>query len=131
MLWARKSRMAKAPSSARLQKPATVGMVFLPGTKNEANSYARSAHAGSVPRPRCSLPVNDQVLERVWAPDTVVDTTLTLSKPMPSFVRGEMWLGENGSERRLLPGDPFTRAHATHRSATARKAPHYWVARRD
>ena len=47
----------------------------------------------------------DEVLERVWAPDTVVDTHTHPFEANAIVVRGEMWLGENGSERRLLPGE--------------------------
>jgi len=42
-----------------------------------------------------------------------------------------MWLGENGSERRLLPGDRFhLQAHAPHTERYGPEGATYWVARR-
>ncbi|HOB02751.1 cupin domain-containing protein [Casimicrobium huifangae] len=73
----------------------------------------------------------DEVLERVWAPDTVVDTHTHPFEANAIVVRGEMWLGENGSERRLLPGDRFhLQAHAPHTERYGPEGATYWVARR-
>lgn len=73
----------------------------------------------------------DEVLERVWAPDTVVDTHTHPFEANAIVVRGEMWLGENGSERLLLPGDRFhLQAHAPHTERYGPEGATYWVARR-
>ena len=74
----------------------------------------------------------DEVLERKWAPDTVI-ATHTHSFDVDALVtQGEMWLTCDGRTRHLKPGDRFT---------LAREQPHderygadgaiFWVARRN
>ena len=73
----------------------------------------------------------DEVLERAWAPGTVLDTHGHPFALRARVVRGEMWLTVGKTTRHLKPGDTF---------ALERDAPHaerygadgavYWVARR-
>jgi hypothetical protein len=74
----------------------------------------------------------DEVLERSWAPDTVLQTHTHPFAVQALVVQGELWLADASGERHLRPGDRF---------ALAREVPHaerygaegatYWVARRN
>lgn len=74
----------------------------------------------------------DEVLERRWAPDTVLDTHTHDFDADAVVVQGEMWLSCEGRTAHLLAGDRF---------ALARLVPHaerygpagatFWVARRN
>ena len=74
----------------------------------------------------------DEVLERRWAPDTVVATHSHPFDVDALVTEGELWLSCQGQTRHLLPGDTFT---------LAREVPHderygpagatFWVARRN
>lgn len=74
----------------------------------------------------------DEVLERTWAPSTVLEDHTHAFGVDAIVVRGEMWLTVGDETRHLLPGDTF---------ALARDVPHaerygtagatYWVARRN
>lgn len=74
----------------------------------------------------------DEVLERTWPADAVLDTHTHPFALKARVVRGEMWLTVDGKTQHLLPGDDF---------ALDREIPHaeryggsgasYWVARRN
>ena len=75
-----------------------------------------------------------QVIERQWAPGTVLDTHTHPFEANAIVVQGEMWLSEpGGAERHLTVGDtfhlgpeiPHTERYWTTQGAT------YWVARKD
>ena len=73
----------------------------------------------------------DEVLERLWAAGTVVDTHTHPFEANAIVVKGEMWLGENGVERCLLPGNRFhLQAHVPHTERYGAEGATYWVARR-
>lgn len=73
----------------------------------------------------------DEVLERVWQPGTVLDTHTHPFDADALVVQGEMWLGENGIERRLLPGDTFVlQAGTAHSERYGTQGAVYWVARK-
>lgn len=73
----------------------------------------------------------DEVLERVWKPGTILDTHLHEFEADALVVQGEMWLGENGAERKLLAGDTFhLSAHTPHTERYGNAGAVYWVARR-
>jgi len=73
----------------------------------------------------------DEVLERVWKPDTVLDTHTHPFSVSALVVQGEMWLTCGETTRHLRPGDTF---------ALGREEPHaerygaagatFWAARR-
>jgi uncharacterized RmlC-like cupin family protein len=75
-----------------------------------------------------------QVIERQWAPGTVLDTHTHPFEANAIVVQGEMWLGEpGGAERHLKVGDTFHLAPEiphTERYCPAQGAT-YWVARKD
>lgn len=74
----------------------------------------------------------DEVLERRWAPGTVLDTHTHPFSVKAIVTEGEMWLTVGDATQHLRPGDTF---------ALAREVPHaerygdagaaYWVARRN
>jgi quercetin dioxygenase-like cupin family protein len=74
----------------------------------------------------------DEVIERDWAPHTVLDTHTHPFAVHAVVTRGEMWLTMHGQTQHLLPGDYF---------ALERDVPHderygaagatYWVARKN
>ena len=74
-----------------------------------------------------------EVIERHWAPGTVLDTHTHPFEANAIVVQGQMWLAEvGGAERCLSAGDTFhLAAHVPH---TERYCPTegatYWVARR-
>jgi hypothetical protein len=74
----------------------------------------------------------DEVLERPWAPDTVVPVHTHPFEAQALVIQGEMWLTEPGSpSRRLAPGDRFhLPAHAPHDERYGPEGATYWVARR-
>lgn len=74
----------------------------------------------------------DEVLERVWAPGTAVDTHTHPFEANAIVVQGEMWLAvESGDARRLLPGDHFhLQVNAPHSERYGPEGATYWVARR-
>ena len=75
----------------------------------------------------------DEVLERPWAPGTVVDTHTHAFEANAIVVQGEMWLAvDGGPERRLLPGDRFhLQPNAPHAERYGPQGATYWVARRN
>jgi len=74
----------------------------------------------------------DEVIERAWDPCTVLDSHTHPFDAQALVVRGEMWLGENGVERRLLPGDTFElKAGTAHTERYGDAGAVYWVARQN
>lgn len=73
----------------------------------------------------------DEVLERVWAPGTVVDTHTHPFAVMALVVQGEMWLTEGDSTRQLHAGDRFELDfEAPHAERYGPEGATYWVGRR-
>ena len=74
----------------------------------------------------------DEVLERPWAPDTVVDTHTHPFEANAIGVHGEMWLAVgDGVAQRLVPGDRFhLQANEPHSERYGPEGATYWVARR-
>lgn len=74
----------------------------------------------------------DEVLERRWAPDTVLDTHTHAFGVEAVVTQGEMWLSCDGSTRHLLPGDAFTLdPEVSHAERYGPEGATYWVARRN
>ena len=73
----------------------------------------------------------DEALERVWKPGTVLESHTHDFEADALVVQGEMWLGENGVERRLVPGDTFHLPAGTpHTERYGDEGATYWVARK-
>jgi quercetin dioxygenase-like cupin family protein len=73
----------------------------------------------------------DQVLERRWAPDTVLDTHTHPFAVQALVVEGEMWLSVAGQTRHLRPGDRFELDRdVPHAERYGAAGAAYWVARR-
>lgn len=74
----------------------------------------------------------DDVLERVWPPDTALTEHTHPFAVKALMVKGEMWLTVGDDTQHLLPGHPFTVArdqpHAERYGPTGAT---YWVARRN
>jgi mannose-6-phosphate isomerase-like protein (cupin superfamily) len=74
----------------------------------------------------------DEVLEREWAPHTVLDTHTHSFEVEAVVVRGEMWLTFDGATRHLRPGDRFALApEVPHAERYGPQGAAYWVARRN
>lgn len=74
----------------------------------------------------------DEVLERQWAPNTVVDTHTHDFDVDAVLVRGEMWLSCQGGTAHLRAGDRFTLARQVpHGERYGAEGAAYWVARRN
>ena len=76
----------------------------------------------------------DEVIERQWAPGTVLDTHTHPFEANALVVQGRMWLAERGGAERVLqagdtfhlaPEIPHTERYCAQEGAT------YWVARKD
>ncbi|MBL8286869.1 MAG: cupin domain-containing protein [Rubrivivax sp.] len=73
----------------------------------------------------------DEVLEREWAPHTVVGTHTHPFDAEAVVVRGEMWLTVAGQTRHLGPGGRFSLPRETpHAERYGASGAAYWVARR-
>lgn len=73
----------------------------------------------------------DQVLERIWAPGTVLDQHTHPFSLRARVVQGEMWLTVGDDARHLLPGDTFTLDRdVPHAERYGDEGATYWVARR-
>lgn len=73
----------------------------------------------------------DEVLERRWAPDTVVNTHTHPFGVEAVVTQGEMWLTFDGSTRHLTPGASFTLApDVPHAERYGAEGATYWAARR-
>ena len=74
----------------------------------------------------------DEVLERRWAPDTVIATHTHAFAVDALVTQGEMWLTCEGRTQHLRPGDRFTLARdVPHDERYGREGATYWVARRN
>lgn len=72
-----------------------------------------------------------QVLERRWAPGTVVDTHTHDFAVDALVTEGELWLTVDGETRHLQRGDRFTLDHARpHAERYGDAGAVYWVARK-
>jgi AraC-like ligand binding domain len=73
----------------------------------------------------------DEVLERHWPADTVLDTHTHAFAVDALVTQGEMWLTHGGATRHLRPGDRFTLdANVPHAERYGVEGATYWVARR-
>lgn len=74
----------------------------------------------------------DEVLERQWAADTVLDTHTHAFSVEALVVQGEMWLTCGDRTRHLRPGDRFELARdVPHAERYGTEGATYWVARRN
>ena len=74
----------------------------------------------------------DEVLERKWAPDVILDTHTHPFAVRALVVEGEMWLTVGDDVRHLHPGDEFVLDHgAPHAERYGNAGATYWVARRN
>ena len=74
----------------------------------------------------------DEVLERQWAPDTVLDTHTHPFAVQALVVAGEMWLTVGADTQQLRAGDPFTLdREVPHAERYGPQGATYWVARRN
>lgn len=73
----------------------------------------------------------DEVLERTWPPEAVVESHTHPFAVKARVVRGEMWLTVGQETRYLQPGDEFTLAlDEPHAERYGSAGTSYWVARR-
>jgi hypothetical protein len=73
----------------------------------------------------------DEVLEREWAPYTVLDMHTHPFAAKALVTRGEMWLTVGDLTRQLRPGDTFRlEADEPHAERYGAQGATYWVARR-
>lgn len=73
----------------------------------------------------------DEVLERVWAPYTVLDMHTHPFAAKAIITSGEMWLTVGDLTRQLRPGDTFELAQEVpHAERYGAEGATYWVARR-
>jgi quercetin dioxygenase-like cupin family protein len=74
----------------------------------------------------------DEVLERAWAPDTVLDTHTHPFSVTAVVTQGEMWLTVGSDTQHLRPGDRFELARdVPHAERYGAEGAAYWVARRN
>lgn len=72
-----------------------------------------------------------EVLERSWAPDTVIDTHTHSFSASALVVDGEMWLTVAGQTRHLVAGDRFElEAEVPHSERYGTAGARYFAARR-
>lgn len=72
----------------------------------------------------------DEVVERVWAPDTVLEEHTHPFAVKAMVVQGEMWLTTGDLTQHLRPGDLFELAHGEpHTERYGSDGATYWVAR--
>jgi hypothetical protein len=73
----------------------------------------------------------DEVLERQWAPGTVLPSHTHPFALRARVVRGEMWLTVGDDTRHLCPGDAFALDRdVPHAERYGPEGATYWVARR-
>lgn len=74
----------------------------------------------------------DEVLERCWAPGTVLETHSHPFVVDAVVVQGEMWLGVEDRIQHLTPGHTFTLTfEQPHTERYGSAGATYWVARRN
>ncbi|MDE2440215.1 MAG: AraC family ligand binding domain-containing protein [Betaproteobacteria bacterium] len=74
----------------------------------------------------------DEVLDRTWPPDAIVESHTHPFSVKARVVRGEMWLTIGSDTRHLQPGDEFTLARdEPHAELYGSAGASYWVARRN
>ena len=74
----------------------------------------------------------DEVLERTWEPNTVLDTHTHPFAVKARVVAGQMWLTQGTQKRYLTPGDEFTVAREEpHAEQYGPEGATYWVARKN
>ena len=74
----------------------------------------------------------DEVLERRWQPDTVVDTHAHPFAVQALVVQGEMWLTVGSRTQHLKAGERFElEPDVPHAERYGREGATYWVARRN
>ena len=74
----------------------------------------------------------DEVLERTWEPNTVLDTHTHPFAVKARVVAGQMWLSMGTQKRYLTPGDEFTLAREEpHAEQYGPEGATYWVARKN
>lgn len=73
----------------------------------------------------------DEIIERRWAPGTVLETHKHLFAVEALVIEGEMWLICADGERHLRPGDTFSVPHSVpHGERYGAAGATVWVARR-
>lgn len=73
----------------------------------------------------------DEVLERQWDADVFLDTHTHPVSVSVLVVKGEMWLGMNGTTRHLTPGSTFEVGYEVpHSERYGPDGATYWVARK-
>jgi mannose-6-phosphate isomerase-like protein (cupin superfamily) len=73
----------------------------------------------------------DEVLERDWAPNTVLETHSHPFAARAVVTQGEMWLSVGGNTQHLRPGDAFALERDTpHAERYGPDGATYWVARK-
>lgn len=73
----------------------------------------------------------DEVIERTWQPNTVLDTHTHPFAVEALVLQGEMWLTVNGKTQHLLSQDRFTLARdVPHEERYGPQGATYWVARK-
>ncbi|HLO62281.1 MAG TPA: AraC family transcriptional regulator [Azonexus sp.] len=74
----------------------------------------------------------DEVLERTWPPDAIVESHTHPFAVKARVVRGEMWLTVGPDTRHLQAGDEFTLVRdEPHAERYGPVGASYWVARRN
>jgi hypothetical protein len=74
----------------------------------------------------------DEVLERQWKPDTVIDTHTHSFAVKARVVQGEMWLTIGEDTRHLRAGEQFELDRdVPHAERYGAEGATYWVARRN
>ena len=72
----------------------------------------------------------DEIVERRWAPSTVVETHTHPFSVRALVTEGEMWLVVGSEERHLVPGDEFALERSVpHAERYGPQGATYWVAR--
>ena len=73
----------------------------------------------------------DEVLERQWKPDTVIDTHTHAFAVKALVVQGDLWLTVGADTKHLRAGDPFELAREVpHAERYGPEGATFWVARK-
>jgi hypothetical protein len=74
----------------------------------------------------------DEVIEREWPPNTMLETHAHPFGVLALLTHGEMWLTINGHTQHLLPGSDFELEPCVqHEERYGAEGATYWVARRN